>query len=94
MEYNFTLVHLPEKKNGRTDALSRCPDHDTGEEDNKQLIVLLEKVFNKAHARLAGTDEADPSKPDEWARMLDGLNNEKFRSIKDMVVMEQKTPEG
>ena len=38
-------------------------------------------------------DEADPSKPDEWARMLDGLNNGKFQSIKDMVTMEQKTPE-
>ena len=24
MEYDFTLVHLPGKKNGRTDALSRC----------------------------------------------------------------------
>ena len=94
MEYDFTLVHLPGKKNGHADALSRRPDHDTGEEDNKQLIVLPEKVFSKTHALLAGTDEADPNKPDEWARMLDGLNNGKFQSIKDMVTMEQKTPEG
>ena len=50
MEYDFTLVHLPGKRNGHTDALSRHPDHDTGEEDNKQLIVLPEKVFDKAHA--------------------------------------------
>ena len=50
MEYNFTLVHLPGRKNGRNDALSRRPDYDTGEEDNKQLIVLPEKVFTKAHA--------------------------------------------
>ena len=94
MEYDFTLVHLPGKKNGRADALSRHPDHDTGEEDNKQLIVLPEKVFTKTHTWLAGMDEADPSKPDEWARMLDGLNNGKFQSIKDMVTTEQKTPEG
>ena len=94
MEYDFTLEHLPGKKNGCADALSRRPDHDTGEEDNRQLIVLLEKVFTTAHARLAGTDEADPNKPDEWARMLDGLNNRKFQSIKDMVTTEQKTPEG
>ena len=67
MEYDFTLVHLPGRKNGHANALSRWLDHDTGEEDNKQLIVLLEKVFNKTHAQLAGTDKADPSKPDKWA---------------------------
>ena len=50
MEYNFTLVHLPGKKNSRADALSRHLDHDTGEEDNKQLIVLPEKVFTTTHA--------------------------------------------
>ena len=94
MEYNFTLVHLPVKKNGHADALSRHPDHDTGEKDNKQLVVIPEKIFTKAHARLAGTAEADPNKPDEWARMLDGLSNGKFQSIRDMVTMEQKTPEG
>ena len=94
MEYDFTLVHLPGKKNGCTDALSRCSDHDTGEEDNKQLVVIPEKFFTKAHAQLAGTDEADPSKPDKWARMLDGLSNGKFQSIRDMVTMEQKMLEG
>ena len=62
MEYDFTLVHLPGKKNGRADALSWHPDHDTGEKDNKQLVVILEKFFTKTHARVVGTEEADPSK--------------------------------
>ena len=61
MEYDFKLVHLPGKKNGRADALSRRPDHDMGEEDNKQLIVLPERFFEKTYARLAGSEEADPN---------------------------------
>ena len=93
MEYDFQLVHIPGKKNGRTDALSRCPDHDTGEEDNKKLVVLPKQLFAKAHARLAGSEEADPSKPQEWARMT-GLSNEKHQSTQDLVIMHQKTKEG
>ena len=94
MEYDFQLVHISGKKNGRADALSRRPDHDTGEEDNKKLVVLPKRLFAKAHARLAGSDEADPSKPQEWARMTAGLNNEKHQSTQDLVIMHQKTEEG
>ena len=35
MEYDFELQHIAGKKNGQADALSRCPDHDQGEDDNK-----------------------------------------------------------
>ena len=42
MEYDFQLVHILGKKNGRANALSRRPDHNTGEEDNKKLVVLPE----------------------------------------------------
>src|SRR6266702_7403905 len=34
-------------KNTRADALSRCPDYDTGEGDNKNVVVLLAQVFIK-----------------------------------------------
>ena len=40
MEYDFQLVHISGKKNWPPDALSRRSDHDTGEEDNKKLVVL------------------------------------------------------
>ena len=63
MEYDFQLVHILGKKNRCADALSRCPDHDTGEDDNKKLVVLPKRLFAKAHARLAGSEEVDPSKP-------------------------------
>ena len=89
MEYDFQLVHISGKKNGRADALSRHPDHDTGEEDNKKLVVLPKRLFAKAYARLAGSEEADPSKPQEWARMTAGLNNEKHQSTQDLVIMHQ-----
>ena len=94
MEYDFQLVHISGKKNGHTDALSRRPDHDTGEEDNKKLVVLPKRLFAEAHSRLAGSEEADPSKPQEWARMMAGLSNGKHQSTQDLVIMHQKTEEG
>jgi hypothetical protein len=50
MEYDFELEHISGKKNGRADALSRRPDHDTGEEDNKQLVVLPPRFFAEVQA--------------------------------------------
>jgi hypothetical protein len=55
MEYDFELVHISGKKNGRTDALSRRPDHDTGDDNNKQLVVLPPKFFSRAYARMTKT---------------------------------------
>ena len=51
MVYDFSLVHISEEKNGHTNALSRHPDHDTGQEDNKKLVVLPEQLFANTHAR-------------------------------------------
>jgi hypothetical protein len=43
-DYHFTLVHKPGASN-RTDGLSRRPDYDTGERDNKEVVVLPEHLF-------------------------------------------------
>jgi hypothetical protein len=51
MEYDFELVHISGKKNGQADALSRRLDHDTGEEDNKQLVVLPPRFFAEVQAQ-------------------------------------------
>ena len=44
-EYNFVLKHIARTKNARADALSRRSDYNTGEGDNKDVIVLPHDVF-------------------------------------------------
>jgi len=51
-EYNFVLKHIARMKNARADALSRRSDYDTGEGDNKDVIVLPHDVF----VRIAGEE--------------------------------------
>ena len=41
MEYDFELQHIAGKKNGHANALSRLPDYDTEDNDNKKLVVML-----------------------------------------------------
>ena len=89
MDYDFELTHIAGKKNGRADALSRRPDHDTGDEDNKQLVVLPAKFFEKSYGRLAGSEEADPSVPGEWARWLAGLDNQTHDTVQKQVTEDQ-----
>jgi hypothetical protein len=57
MEYDFELVHIPGKKNGHADALSRCLDHNIGDDNNKQLVVLPPKFFSHAYAWMTKTGE-------------------------------------
>ena len=68
MEYDFKLRHIAGTRNGRADALSRRPDHNQGKDDNKQLVVLPAKLFTQSHARIAGSEEANPNDPKEWSR--------------------------
>ena len=65
MEYDFELVHIAGTRNGQADALSRRPDHDKGDEDNKKLVVLPERFFApNVYVHLAGTKWADPHNPE------------------------------
>jgi hypothetical protein len=70
MEYDFQLVHISEKKNGRADALSRHQDYDQGEEDNRKLMVLPASLFKKAQIRVAGSEEANPNNQGDWERQM------------------------
>ena len=84
MEYDFKLVHISGAKNGRADALSRCPDYDKGDDDNKKLVVLPEHFFSKA--RLAGTEWADPNNPEDWQRFTSNKDNiADYQSVHDRV---------
>lgn len=58
--FNFTLIHRPGKKSGKPDALSRRADHETGDDDNSDCILLPPDLFNTRATGgmvLEGTDE-------------------------------------
>ena len=44
-EYHFEIHHVKGTANGKADALSRRPDYDTGEDDNKDVVVLPDVLF-------------------------------------------------
>ena len=48
VDYDLALKHKPEKENKITDALSRHLDYDTGENNNKGIVVLPEAMFIKS----------------------------------------------
>ena len=88
MEYDFELVHIAGARNGRADALSRRPDYDKGDEDNKNLVVLPECFFVPAvQARLAGTEWANPNDPEDWQRFVKNEDNiADYQSVHDKVM--------
>src|SRR6266702_4230528 len=55
-EYDFEIHHLPGQLNGQADALSRQPGYDQGEDDNKDIVVLPDRIFVRAGA----TERAPP----------------------------------
>jgi hypothetical protein len=44
-EYDIEIHHIKGKSNGRADALSRRPDYDNGENDNRDVTVLPNHIF-------------------------------------------------
>jgi len=48
-EYDFEIRHIAGKANGRVDALSRRPDYDQGEDNNRNVVVLPDKLFIRAN---------------------------------------------
>jgi len=49
-EYDFEICHLPGRLNRRADMLSRRPGYDQGDNDNKDVVVLPDRVFIRAGA--------------------------------------------
>ena len=47
-EFNIVLKHQPGKTLTQADALSRRSGHDGGENDNKDIVVLVPELFTKA----------------------------------------------
>ncbi len=90
MDYDFQLVHILGKKYGCANVLSRRPDYNQGEDDNKQLVVLPPKFFSQVLACIAGSEEANPSNKEEWARYRDGVDPRDFQSMQDLVEKDQQ----
>src|SRR5215467_6287870 len=49
-EFNVLIKHLPGKKNGPADELSRRPDHVPAEKDNHDMIALPDNLFDDKQA--------------------------------------------
>ena len=46
MDYDFKLIHIAGKKNGRANTLSRRSDYEQGNNNNKSLVVLPPQIFS------------------------------------------------
>ena len=44
-EYDLEIYHIKGTLNSHADALSRRPDYDQGEDDNKDVVVLPDHLF-------------------------------------------------
>ena len=60
MEYQLELIHIPEKTNSHADKLSRCPDYNQGDEDNKEAVVLPESMFIRSSHTISYVPEEPP----------------------------------
>jgi hypothetical protein len=65
-EYNFEIRHIKGTANGRADALSRRPDYDQGQEDNRNITVLPEQVFVRAMEVLPDNINQEESTLKAW----------------------------
>src|ERR1700744_599515 len=88
MDYDFELVHIAGKKNGRADTLSRQPDYEHGTSDNKNLVILPPHLFS--HARIVGSEEFNVNDKREWRLYHANLDIDKYQSIQNMVEADQQ----
>ena len=58
-EYDLEIHHIKRTLNGRADALSRRPDYDQGEDDNKDVVVLPDNLFVQ-ESHLEWMEEEEP----------------------------------
>src|SRR5882762_8168177 len=45
--FHFTITHVPGRSMGKPDALSQRPDHEEGDDDNEDHIILPATIFNR-----------------------------------------------
>lgn len=64
-EYNFEIRHIKGSANSCADALSRHPDYDQGDNDNREVTVLPDHVFIGATHTIPIEGEARIITPEE-----------------------------
>ena len=79
-EYNFKLVHIKGRENGRADALSRWPSYDQGEEDNEGVVVLSKHLFIQTAHTITYKPE-EPPQQDETI-LKPWINSHDLKKIK------------
>ena len=60
MEYQLELIHIPGKTNSRADMLSRSPNYNQGDEDNKEVVVLPKSMFIRSGHTISYVPEEPP----------------------------------
>ena len=60
MEYQLELIHIPGKTNSCTNMLSRHPNYNQGDEDNKEVVVLPESMFIRSGHTISYVPEEPP----------------------------------
>ena len=65
VDYDIEIHHLKGSANGQADALSRRPDFDQGEGDNKGMVVLPDALFARS-TELEGREEQNTDVVSSW----------------------------
>jgi hypothetical protein len=74
-EYHFTLHHIPGKRNIKADALSRWDDHDKGENDNQDEILLKAEHSRVTHHNRPLEYDLQPSDDDFYEKIRTSSKN-------------------
>ena len=92
MEYDFKLWHIMGNKNGRAEALLRHLDYDTGDNNNKKLVIIPDKYFGKTQAWVASLEWENPANPEEWKHFLSS-QEDPVETLHEQVKKDQQTEE-
>lgn len=82
--WNMTLNWY---KNGRADTLSRCPDYNQSNNNNKNLTVLPPRVFSKAYYKLIKEGPKDDKKEERTPLLKKIKTKSKKKAIKFSIRM-------
>jgi transposase InsO family protein len=82
-EYEFKLEHKPGKSHVKPDILSRRPDHERGEKDNENTILLKPWHFHQQEFIFESTD-------DDFIKRILASKNAKDRIVEKMLKNQEK----
>ena len=87
-EYQLELIHIPGKTNSHADMLSRCPDYNQGDEDNKEVVVLPDSMFIRSGHTISYIPEEPPEQNE--ATLKPWINQYRLKKIRGEWWKDQK----